>query len=645
MDNRGDSYLSQSWALLTRDKGWYKPVLVLAAASLVPIVGWFGVLGYALEWSRLTAWGVDSSPKQRRVNIGECLGSGFRGFVAMLGYVLVASLVNTFIENIFGENLLVSVVTYSITLTASIVGMIASLRAAIYQKVSAGYRLNRIFDMIERDSQGFMRLMLMMFVLSFGVAFVAGGLLLVTFIPMGIRLAFGLAGFDVEDMNHLDTNSMSYVMQQFFSSIGAIAPLLAVVAYITCVGLIVVELLNRTAVGLWMRQFDVPLWGASEDPLPSAMPGYGMGYGQVPYGDQTTYGQAVGDARGAYGQTPYTGQQGVQDSYAGQPPYASQTGAQDPYAAQAPYAGQTPYAGQVSYEGQTAVQDPFAQPYAPVGEPYAAQQSYQQPGTTYAGGWQETPTQVPYASPEVVPGQSLPYVEPPAAAQNVPYVAPVAQASWPAGTFGDAAPQAWPVNAMTTPPVEQETSVMPREEAYEPIQLVPVDQNVVEAIPLAPGAVEASEAPVAMDAEAQEAAEEAASEAEAMPLAAEAVEEAVEVADEAAEEAANMAVEAIPLAPADVEEAVEATNEAIEVAASELEAMAFEPEAVAEPVPEDTAVVDAVADVAQDVSEVSVLDASDVENLPEMGSEAVLEAPEAPGSASEEPSSSEDGAD
>ena len=63
-------YFSRSWALMTKEKGWIKPILLMALACFVPIVGALGVLGYACEWARLSAWGVDSSPKQKGVKVG-----------------------------------------------------------------------------------------------------------------------------------------------------------------------------------------------------------------------------------------------------------------------------------------------------------------------------------------------------------------------------------------------------------------------------------------------------------------------------------------------------------------------------------------------------------------------------------------------
>ena len=65
-----EKYFSRSWAMLTRDKGWIKPILVMAVAQLVPIAGYIGAKGYMLEWARLTAWGVAAAPKQKNVETG-----------------------------------------------------------------------------------------------------------------------------------------------------------------------------------------------------------------------------------------------------------------------------------------------------------------------------------------------------------------------------------------------------------------------------------------------------------------------------------------------------------------------------------------------------------------------------------------------
>ena len=111
-------YFSHSWELLTRDKGWVKPILVLAIAMFVPVVGPLAVLGYALEWARLSAWGVDAAPKQRGVKIGGCLVAGWRAFVVILVWMLlwgVATSVVTAIIAALHIRLLSSLLSLAIT--------------------------------------------------------------------------------------------------------------------------------------------------------------------------------------------------------------------------------------------------------------------------------------------------------------------------------------------------------------------------------------------------------------------------------------------------------------------------------------------------------------------------------------------------
>ena len=82
-----------SWHMLTRDKGWVKPVLVLTLVGWIPILGQIVLMGYGLEWARLTAWGVDAAPKQRGVDYGKVLSTGGRAFLVSLSLGFVIALV------------------------------------------------------------------------------------------------------------------------------------------------------------------------------------------------------------------------------------------------------------------------------------------------------------------------------------------------------------------------------------------------------------------------------------------------------------------------------------------------------------------------------------------------------------------------
>ena len=60
-----------SWKMLTRDKGWIKPILLLTLVGWVPILGQIAVLGYGLEWARLTAWGIGAQAARSRLRQGS----------------------------------------------------------------------------------------------------------------------------------------------------------------------------------------------------------------------------------------------------------------------------------------------------------------------------------------------------------------------------------------------------------------------------------------------------------------------------------------------------------------------------------------------------------------------------------------------
>ncbi len=85
---------SASWRLLTRDKGWIKPILVLTLVGMVPIVGQIAILGYGLEWARLTAWGVEAAPKQSRVDYGKIMHTGFFSGLVMLSMSFVIAILD-----------------------------------------------------------------------------------------------------------------------------------------------------------------------------------------------------------------------------------------------------------------------------------------------------------------------------------------------------------------------------------------------------------------------------------------------------------------------------------------------------------------------------------------------------------------------
>ena len=260
------NYAKRSWELLTQQPGWIKPILVLSAAMLVPIVGPIGVTGYGLEWARLTAWGVDAAPKQKNVQVGKLIASGWRAVVislvvglcfgAVVGLLtVVAGLIDGSIGTLV--ELLIRLVTSVAELFLGVFISIATVRAAIYEKIVAGLRLDRVLDMVKRDFRGFCHLLL--FVLIAGFAAVLLIFVVIFIVGIGVIPSVLMAA------NATSTNQAIVMMLQ---AIGPILGVGLILAYgISSLGN-AYSLVYINAVALWMRQFDVPSWGRSEDPLP-----------------------------------------------------------------------------------------------------------------------------------------------------------------------------------------------------------------------------------------------------------------------------------------------------------------------------------------------------------------------------------------
>jgi len=264
MDDR--QYFSRSWALLTHDKGWYKPLLVMMCSSLVPIAGDLGNRGYALEWARLTAWGVDSSPKQKNVQVGRCIASGWRGFLVEFGWSLIFALIYSavvtfasalpgFLGDFFG--FIVGVLGGIATLLWTSITGVAALRAAIYERAGAGYRFDRVFEMIKLDRRGFGRIFCISLVsnlLMGAISFCCGIIIALELTP-----ALIVGGYMGDSSSFLSALSGTMVWLVLTAAIFVLA-----VSFVANA----VRMLVYTATGLWMRQFNVPNWGRSADPLP-----------------------------------------------------------------------------------------------------------------------------------------------------------------------------------------------------------------------------------------------------------------------------------------------------------------------------------------------------------------------------------------
>ena len=172
---RRDRYFARSWALLTLEKGWWKPVLIMALFGLIPVVGILALVGYALETARVTAWGINAGPKQKDLKFGTYIVTGFKAVVIALAFGLAYSIATGILSFIPVINLILIPVFIVAAFVYPLCINVIQVRASVYGRISAGFAFKNIFEMIKHDMGGLFRI--------FGMGIVLG---IVTSLIMGI---------------------------------------------------------------------------------------------------------------------------------------------------------------------------------------------------------------------------------------------------------------------------------------------------------------------------------------------------------------------------------------------------------------------------------------------------------------------------
>lgn len=263
-------YFSRAWALVTGGAGWFKPVLVLSVAPLVPIVGSLGALGYCVEWARLVAWGADAAPKQGRVAVGACIASGWRSFLVSLAWALIVVLLGEVLSVLPRVGGALDLLWSLASLALGVVASVAVLRASLYQRVTAGLRPLRVLELCGRDPKGLLKV----FCIEVLVGLVVG-LATTAFVILPLSGTLPALISEVQALGpSADSALVAPLVARYVSAAGpglAIAviasSLLASLASLVCWGVI----------GLWLRQFSVPSWGPEESPAPDLRLGEGAG--------------------------------------------------------------------------------------------------------------------------------------------------------------------------------------------------------------------------------------------------------------------------------------------------------------------------------------------------------------------------------
>lgn len=258
---RRDRYFARAWTLTTKNKGWWKTALLLTLACLVPIVGPLGVSGYIAEWMRTVAWGNSISITDNKTSVGQSISSGWRMFVVGLVYCLAFGLLGIaalFIPVLNGI-LFPFFVIAGILLSYFVI--VAQLRATIYQKLSAGFNVRAVVQMFKHGFPGLCRI----YALSIVGEFIVGSL--GSMFMGGTFIAYFSALLN-EGFVFGGRMTLSAYYRMLNAALMATIPSFLVNAILIAAISVVLNLVISAAFALWMRQFNLPSWGKSSDPLP-----------------------------------------------------------------------------------------------------------------------------------------------------------------------------------------------------------------------------------------------------------------------------------------------------------------------------------------------------------------------------------------
>ena len=265
---RRDRYFARSWALLTMEKGWWKPVLIMALFGLIPVIGILALVGYALETARVTAWGINAGPKQKDFKFGTYIVTGLKAVVIALAFGLAYSIATGILSFIPVINLILIPVFIVAAFVYPLFINVIQVRAAVYGNISAGFAFKNIFEMIKHDMGGLFRIFGMGIVLGIATSIImgiiGGSAAISMFVNIGTQAVTIARTQNVTSQQQLGLIMLALLARGFIQ----MGPIFLAIGYIGHVVGLIVMLLLQNAIALWMRQFNVAAWGQSNDPLP-----------------------------------------------------------------------------------------------------------------------------------------------------------------------------------------------------------------------------------------------------------------------------------------------------------------------------------------------------------------------------------------
>ena len=287
-------YFETAWNDIKNSQGWVPKLLVLALVNFIPIFGQIVTFGYLYGWGREIAWGVHA-PLPVKIfgnEDGKLYRRGWFAFVITLVFALIPSLVLGIASSIQSVGLvslmdgyssrgggasfaaagfgsLLGIVGAVFSVIAEVLAWVGIMRSAVYDRLSAGFQLGKIWKMARHDTGGLARIFGMNLLVGIIIGLVLSVVWIIVFVPIVLAAIAGAAGSGYISGSMAGSGAAPAFVLASMGFLGIIGILVA--SWVTLAFSLFVDMLTARALGYWMMQFDVAHWRGQDDPMPFEM--------------------------------------------------------------------------------------------------------------------------------------------------------------------------------------------------------------------------------------------------------------------------------------------------------------------------------------------------------------------------------------
>jgi len=163
--------VGRSFSFVFSDPRWVSKLLIAGLMVLIPIFGWFALIGYCSRITRLVATTGTDLPLPEWDAFGDLFVDGFKvaaaGFVWSLPATVLGFVLGAATEDSSAGALLANCITLPLALLISFVAPAVAGQIAVTGSFSEGLQVGRVIELVRRNPGDYLIVVLMTIVASF----------------------------------------------------------------------------------------------------------------------------------------------------------------------------------------------------------------------------------------------------------------------------------------------------------------------------------------------------------------------------------------------------------------------------------------------------------------------------------------------